>query len=137
MRENIRRVTTFDLQRVKEIENSSFPQTPYDILTFIAYWVSYPESFLVHEDRGVKGYIIFDPYDGHIVSIAVDQDYRRMRIGSTLIAEVLDRVGKAYVEVRESNKEAIEFYRSLGFEKIDRAPKYYVNEDGLIMVKTT
>ncbi len=138
MQTNIRKVTATDLQRVKEIENNSFPQTPYDILTFIAYWISYPDSFLVCDDSEgeVRGYIIFDPYDGHVISIAVDQIYRRIGIGSDLIAQVLDRAGKAYVEVRESNEEAIEFYMSLGFEKVDKAPKYYVNEDALIMAKT-
>lgn len=138
MTSNIRKITTSDLHRVKEIENNSFPKTPYDTLTFIAYWISYPDSFLVYEyGNEVIGYILFDPYDGHIISIAVDHNYRRMGIGSLLIAEVLNRIRKAYVEVRESNEEAIEFYRSLGFEKVDRAPRYYVNEDALIMVKTT
>lgn len=141
MQENIRKVASSDLQRVKEIENSSFPKTPYDTLTFIAYWISYPDSFLVYDDGNdigqVKGYIIFDPFDGHVVSIAVDKKYRRRGIGGNLVAEVLNRAGKAYVEVRESNEEAIEFYRSLGFEKVDRVSRYYINEDALIMVKTT
>lgn len=138
MKANTRKVTASDLQRIKEIENEAFPKTPYDTLTFIAYWISYPDSFLVYDDcsgEGAKGYIIFDPYDGHIISVAVDKEFRRMGIGSKLVNEVLRRAGKAYVEVRESNKEAIEFYRSLGFEKVDRAPQYYVTEDALIMVK--
>lgn len=139
MQANIRKIKTSDMPMIKEIENSSFPKTPYDILTFIAYWISYPDSFLVYDDGGgeveVKGYIIFDPYDGHIISIAVDKEFRRMGIGSKLVDEVLKRAGKAYVEVRESNEEAIEFYGSLGFEKVDRVPQYYVTEGALIMVK--
>lgn len=138
MKANIRKLTASNLQRVKEIENESFPKTPYDILTFIAYWISYPDSFLIYDDgsgEGAKGYIIFDPFDGHIISIAVDKEFRRMGIGSKLVDEVLKRAGKAYVEVRESNEEAIEFYGSLGFEEVDRAPQYYVTEDALIMVK--
>ncbi|MFP3909226.1 MAG: GNAT family N-acetyltransferase [Archaeoglobaceae archaeon] len=141
MQGNIRKVTASDLQRVKEIENESFPKTPYDILTFIAYWISYPDSFLVYDDGGeepeVRGYIIFDPHDGHIISIAVDKRCRRRGIGSRLVGEVSKRAGKAYVEARESNKEAIEFYRSLGFEKVDRVPNYYVVEDALVMVKNS
>ncbi len=138
MQENIRKVTALDLQRVKGIENESFPKTPYDTLTFIAYWISYPDSFLVYDDGNkVRGYIIFDPYDGHVISIAVEYRYRRRGIGSRLVYEVLERAGKAYVEVRESNEEAIEFYGSLGFEEVDRVSRYYINEDALIMVKTS
>lgn len=140
MRENIRKVKSSDMERIKEIEKEAFPQIPYDTITFIAYWISYPDSFLVYDDGGgevgVKGYIIFDPYDGHIISIAVDKEFRRKGIGSRLIKEALEKVDKVYVEVKERNEGAIEFYRSLGFEKVDRIPGYYVTEDALIMAKT-
>lgn len=132
---SIRKITASDLKRVEEIENDSFPKTPYDTLTFIAYWTSYPDSFLVYDDGRIKGYIIFDPYDGHIISIAIDPQFRRRGIGRKLVSEVLKKAGKAYVEVRESNKEAIKFYKRLGFEKVDRVSNYYGTEDALILVK--
>jgi ribosomal protein S18 acetylase RimI-like enzyme len=42
----------------------------------------------------------------------------------------------AYLEVRESNKLAQEFYSNRGYVIVDKIKKYYDKEDGFVMVKT-
>ena len=50
--------------------------------------------------------------------MAVSKKFRRLGIASRLMIEALSRCGEtAFLEVRESNKPAIELYKSLGFRK--------------------
>ena len=39
------------------------------------------------------------------------------------------------LEVRESNKEAINFYLKNGFKEVTRRKNYYKEEDGILMIK--
>jgi ribosomal-protein-alanine N-acetyltransferase len=131
-----------DLEAILRIEKQAFPKSPYNRFTFLYYASAYRDNFLiyVHEDKGqglnkIVGYIIFYP-EGHIVSIAVHPAYRRRGIGTELVGEVLKVTeGNASVEVRESNEEAKEFYRHLGFSQQSIIPKYYGDEDALLMIR--
>jgi len=138
----IRRFNWSDLEDILGIEKKAFPKSPYSRFTFLYYASAYRDNFLVyvHEDKGkglnkIGGYIIFYP-DGHIVSIAVHPAYRRRGIGTKLVGEVLKVTkGNASVEVRESNEMAKEFYTHLGFSLQVIIPKYYGDEDALLMIR--
>ena len=136
----IRKFKRSDLGRILEIEEKAFPKAPYNRVTFLYYASTCPSTFLVYEDEGrnaheIVGYVIFYP-GGHIVSIAVHPAYRRRGLGTRLVEEVLKRTkGRAIVEVRESNEVAIRFYKRLGFELRTIIPKYYGDEDALVMVR--
>jgi ribosomal-protein-alanine N-acetyltransferase len=87
------------------------------------------------ETSRIVGYIIFYPH-GHIVSIAVHPSYRLRGIKTELVREVLKRThGRAIVEVRVSNKAAQKFYRQLGFALHAIIPRYYGDEDALLLKK--
>jgi ribosomal-protein-alanine N-acetyltransferase len=138
----IRKFKKSDLWEIIRIEKKAFPKSPYNRFIFLHYASAYPDNFLVYvEDEGTQlnkivGYIIFYP-EGHIVSIAVHPAYRRRGIGTELVAVVLKRTkGKASVEVRDSNEVAKEFYTHLGFSLRTIIPKYYGDEDALVMVRT-
>lgn len=80
--------------------------------------------------------------EAHITNVAVLPDYRRRRIGASLIESVMDFAGKdgikAYtLEVRMSNQAAIKLYEGFGFKSEGIRSKYYIdnNEDALIMWK--
>jgi ribosomal-protein-alanine N-acetyltransferase len=67
---------------------------------------------------------------GHIISIAVLEEHRNQGIGSTLIKNALEEVRKAsgrecYLEVRTTNKGAIELYQKLGFKISSTLHGYY------------
>ena len=101
--------------------------------------ISFP--FVVEEDNRIIGYIIcwFYSDELHIGNIAVIPQKQRKGIGTFMLNQVFDfftDYKKAYLEVRESNKKAINLYQSFEFETIFRRKSYYTNgEDALVMVK--
>jgi ribosomal-protein-alanine N-acetyltransferase len=137
----IRLFSPRDLDDLLQIEQQSFPKSPYDWTTFINLHFLYPETFLVYVDetRGKKkgqilGYIIFAK-EGHILSIAVHPLHRRKGIGKELIQQVMTtpRVQRVWAEVRRSNQGAQAFYFHLGFQVAGVVLNYYGNEDGLMV----
>ena len=140
----IREFTPADLKRVFEIENMSFSQT-YGINTFKGLY-DMGVGFLVAEEEGyVIGYIIFwIKYEnqGHIISLAVDKRYRRLKAGTRLLSKAIRilmmfDIANIYLEVNEKNTGAYEFYRGFNF-KVDRiVPNYYDGGDGAIIMYLT
>ncbi|VUT28049.1 MAG: putative N-acetyltransferase [Candidatus Syntrophoarchaeum sp. GoM_oil] len=131
----IRRCGHRDLGRILEIEAKSFPKSAYNLITFLYFSRLYPDSFLVYEKSGrVCGYIIFDQKNGHILSIAVDPEYRRTGIGREFMREVFAKCGSGWVEVRTKNEVAKAFYKQLGFIVEGVIRGYYNNDDALVMV---
>jgi len=122
-----------DLIQVVEIEKSSFPRTAYDPSTLL--FLSQYYRFLVYDDGKILGYVIYDPKDGHIISIAVLPESRRKGIGRGLVEEVFKECKRAWLEVRVSNEGAQRFYEKLGFKKKGKIERYYGDEDALIMVR--
>ncbi len=137
----IRKFKPTDLKRVYEIENMSFNQS-YGINMFQQLY-EMGVGFLVAEDEGyVIGYVIFwIKYEnqGHIISIAVDKNYRRLKAGTHLLIKAISilsmlKIDAIYLEVNENNTAAVEFYKTFNF-KIDRVvPGYYEDGDGAIIM---
>lgn len=137
----IRKFTPNDLKRVFEIENMSFKQS-YGINMFQQLY-DMGVGFLVAEDNGyVIGYIIFwikYQNQGHIISIAVDKNYRRLGAGTKLLIKAISvlsllDIDAIYLEVNENNSGAVEFYKNFDFQ-VDRVvPGYYENGDGAIVM---
>lgn len=79
----------------------------------------------------ICGYFAGDEAD--ITSVAVDENYRRLGIGSRLIQEfeknLPEYISDIFLEVRESNSPAIGLYEKYGFEKISIRKNFYSNPD--------
>ncbi len=137
----IREFTPADLKRVFEIENMSFDQS-YGINMFKSLY-DMGTGFLVAElDGYVIGYIIFwIKYEnqGHIISLAVDKNYRRLKAGTRLLSKAIQilmmfDIANIYLEVNENNCGAYEFYKGFNF-RVDRiVPNYYDSGDGAIVM---
>ena len=137
----IRKFVPEDLKRVYEIENMSFDQS-YGINMFQQLY-EMGIGFLVAEEEGyVIGYVIFwVKYEnqGHIISIAVDKNYRRLGAGTQLLTKAISilsllNIEAIYLEVNENNTGAVEFYKNFNF-LIDRTvPGYYDSGDGAIVM---
>lgn len=137
----IREFVLDDLKRVFEIENMSFEQS-YGINMFKQLY-DIGTGFLVAEEDGyVIGYIIFwIKYEkqGHIISLAVDKNYRRLKAGTRLLSKAIQillmfEIESINLEVNENNTGAFEFYKNFNF-KVDRVvPGYYDNKDGAIVM---
>jgi ribosomal-protein-alanine N-acetyltransferase len=100
----IRQFNHKDIKGILKIESNSFPKSAYGRFTFFCLSKLY--RFLVYDKDEILGYAIFNPGDGHIISIAVDPQHRRRGIGKKLMTEVFSQSETAWVEVRGSNKVA-------------------------------
>ena len=112
-----------------------------------------PESFLVAENGGrFVGYIMcksefgFSNFKklgfvkkGHVVSVAVLDEFRGNGIGSALVEEAFKGVkekqcDERYLEVRCSNTDAVRLYEKLGMSVLQRLKSYYRDgEDAYMM----
>ena len=75
-----------------------------------------------------------------IESLAVDSEYRRQGIATILLLKLLETIkrrGATFIilEVRPSNKAAIELYKGFGFQIVEREKDYYLDEDAWIMAR--
>lgn len=137
----VRKFQPKDLKRVFEIENMSFDQS-YGINIFQQLY-EMGVGFLVAEDNGyVVGYVIFwRKYEnqGHIISIAVDKNYRRRGYGTQMLVKAISilsllKLDTIYLEVNENNDDALDFYKRFSF-KIDRVVQgYYENGDAAVIL---
>lgn len=96
-------------------------------------------SYLVAESgEEVVGYVgIKHAADElHVMNIAVRSEIRRRGLARRLLLTALSghpEARKAYLEVRPSNTPARALYESLGFSVAGRRPRYYGDEDALMM----
>jgi ribosomal-protein-alanine N-acetyltransferase len=140
----IRPLTYGDLPNVIAIERRSFP-APWSLAMFVLE-LSKPSSICIGaiSEGRLVGYLMCSRYHTvwHLMNVAVDREYRRLGIATTLIEHLLDATGeheRHTLEVRVSNTEAIEMYESFGFRSAGVRRRYYHdnNEDALIMWRTS
>jgi len=132
----IRTVRKQDLPALLTIDAQAAPKTRYGIQELAGLLVRFRRTFLVmEEEEAVIGYIVFYP-GGHLISLAVAASHRRRGVGGALVQEAARRCAPAplWLEVRQSNRAARSFYRSVGFGQRGVHAGYYPNgEDALIL----
>jgi ribosomal-protein-alanine N-acetyltransferase len=139
---SVRSLVPADLADVFAIERRSF-RAPWSPSMF-QIELARPDAIALAAEVGgrLAGYSILSrQVDAwHLMNVAVDPAFRRLGVGSNLVAACLDSVGAGVpvtLEVRASNHAAIALYRSLGFRSIGTRTAYYPDdgEDALIMWK--
>lgn len=92
----------------------------------------------VYIDKTIKGVMVFQKiYERvEIEYITVDKNSRNLGIGSKFIDKLskLD-IKNITLEVRESNKIAINFYKKNNFEVATVRKNYYGSENGFLMIR--
>ncbi len=132
-----------DLDGVMHIEESSF-SAPWSRFAFEHDLIHNPHAnyFIFIQDEMIVGYAGLWSFEtiGHIVNMAVLEEYRHKDIASKLLIRSMEfgranGVKRFTLEVRASNEPAINLYRSHGFVDIGIRPRYYQDnrEDALIM----
>jgi ribosomal-protein-alanine acetyltransferase len=113
-----------DLDEIRAIQERSPEAARWKPEEYLAYHVLIAEAagsvagFLVWMDAG--------PGEAEILNVAVEPCHRRLGVATMLLkAAILQRPGVFYLEVRESNQAARNFYAKLGFESVGMRPKYY------------
>ncbi|MBA2711930.1 MAG: ribosomal protein S18-alanine N-acetyltransferase [Rubrobacteraceae bacterium] len=135
---HLRRMEAEDLPRVMQIDALCLPR-PWSE----AIWRGELDSpfglYLVVEEIGeISGHIGVRHILGelHITTIAVMLEHRRRGQARALIGAALAAYPNAshvHLEVRPTNAAAIALYESLGFKTTGRRPRYYGDEDALLM----
>lgn len=132
-----------DVPKVCQLEGELFP-SPWPLESFLYKLENrnYNVSLVgIIENNVVSyavSYLVSDEI--HISNLAVDQNFRRLKIGETMMKLLLQIAIAmdcrfAYLEVRESNFAAISLYKKFGFEIVGVRKNYYQSEkeDALIM----
>lgn len=97
---------------------------------------------LARDEDNVVGYASYQKVadEGQIANIAVTKNYRRMRIASSLLKNILQHGEKNGIsvfnlEVREGNSAAIQLYLGMNFKKVGYRKNYYTNPtEGAILL---
>ena len=136
-------MTIKDVPAVHELELACFP-SPWDISAYYRE-LQNPSAFYLVARKGeeIAGFggmwTIGD--EAHIVTLAVDEQYRRHGIGRLLVEALLKearrrRAARVSLEVRVGNHPAQNLYTAYGFRTIAFRRGYYPDngEDAAVMV---
>lgn len=139
MREPVlRRMRAADLPAVMEIDAISIPR-PWSAAIWRGELESQQSLYLVLEEEGeISGHIGMRHVLGelHVTTIAIRPERRRRGHARALIGAALAAYPQArlvHLEVRPTNAAAVTLYESLGFRVTGRRPRYYGDEDALLM----
>lgn len=138
-----------DINTLLDIETASFP-APWDRASFerelseeTSHCLVIKKGQLEKPDR-VIAYLCFTLLEAemYIINLAVDAAYRRRGVATFLLAYCLrlakgHSAEKIFLEVRPSNRAAIELYRKIGFCDAGRREGHYLEtgEDAVVMIK--
>ena len=131
----IRRVQPDDLFPVIALAFETLPER-YNPSIFTQFYESCPEGFLVAlTDDSIIGFLIgvrTSPNIARILMLAVKREYRRKKIGSSLLGYFIKEMKQHHItrlelEVRTSNKNALKFYQDHGFQLQATLHEFYQN----------
>ena len=134
-----------DLFRFQQPDFISECQNPGDQIVRICIISMKQKSTVIitaKKDRELIGYLIASlvPEEGEILRIAVRKEFRRQGAAGHMILELENvceetDVYKLMLEVRESNQDAISFYKEKGFTEDGLRKDYYTDpaEDAVLM----
>lgn len=134
-----------DLDAIQNLESIVF-ENPWHMFDF-TFFYSVCTFKIVKIKDFIVGYTIYRyerDYKNkkkicHLLKIGVHPEFQKMGIGSILIREMFSNMRKnrtkiVYLEVRESNKNAISFYEKKGFFKGKIIENYYENHESAYMM---
>ena len=134
---------TLLLKDISEIEKECFNQ-PWSLKSLSESFNSGTKFFVFLADKKVVGYVglsvVLD--EGYITNIAVLKQYRQKGVATALLSRLTDfcinnSLSFVSLEVRKSNKNAIDLYKRFGFKKEGERKNFYTSpkEDALILTR--
>lgn len=126
-----------DAKRLFEIESSVFKGDCF-ALSLASFYYHLKNSIVYKVKIGeTVGYILWLERKNffRLYSLAILDKYQGLGLATTLIEYSLKNLEKKslQLEVRSSNKKAINLYKKFGFEEIKILKNYYESEDGVLM----
>jgi ribosomal-protein-alanine N-acetyltransferase len=132
----LRAMRASDLDLVVQSENLSL-QNPWSKRIFSDCLRSGYECWvLATRDRIVAhGVLSAAAQEAHVLTICVHPDFRRMGYGRRMLRHLLDKGSRlgakvSFLEVRPSNKVAVDLYISMGFVQVGERRQYYPANPG-------
>ena len=132
----IKNPTSSDVKKLYELELKAFKNDFYPLIFFRQAIELFPNTLYVAEkDDNLVGYCMGSTVIGHkdkgwILSIAVDDNFRREGIGSKLLERVIEELkaigcGEIYLTVNPLNTGAKRTFEMCGFKMISIDDKYF------------
>ncbi len=138
---SLREMQSADLKTVMEIESRAHSH-PWKQASFEARLAADNLCWLVSIENELVAYAIVSCVagDAELLNIAVDPGRQGLGIASCLldfmVARIVDRAENLFLEVRVSNRDAINLYEAKGFNEVGERRNYYPaakgREDALI-----
>lgn len=116
----------------------------YDPVIFSLFYESFPQGFLVAvNNQKIIGFIVAIPTDNCMIKIvlfSVEEQYRKQKIGSSLLSFLIDTIKTLDIrgielEVKTSNTSAICFYEKQGFKKIRCIDNFYQTKESAFTMR--
>jgi len=126
----IRRGGEGDLLEVRAIQEACPEAAQWNATQYPHY------DFRVADRAGrIAGFLVARTLAGdehELLNLAVAPDLRRQGVARALLRSFLEQAhGAVYLEVRESNLAARDFYKSMGFKVFSWRSGYYDSHDGM------
>ncbi|EDW78322.2 uncharacterized protein Dwil_GK16365 [Drosophila willistoni] len=124
-----------DIMRLIQAELSE----PYSIYTYRYFIYNWPKlCFLASHENQYVGAIVckldmhMNCRRGYIAMLAVRKEYRKLKIGTTLVTKAIeamlaDNADEVVLETEMRNEPALRLYENLGFVRDKRLFRYYLN----------
>tara|TARA_Y100000991_G_scaffold145858_1_gene110281 strand:+ start:298 stop:723 length:426 start_codon:yes stop_codon:yes gene_type:complete len=133
-----------DLDKISTIENET-NKYPWSLNNFKSSLEAGNSSIVLKDKKNILGYAFFSVIgtDSHLLNITISKNYQGRGHGKRILEQVLFQskvLGATiiFLEVRESNYKAIDFYEKFGFKRDAIRYNYYdgnPREDALLMSK--
>ena len=128
-----------DLAGVVDLETANQPR-PWTEKVFRDELAADGRTYLVAVDDAVVGFggIMVIGDEAHITNLLVDPDHRSRGVGRSLVVTLIEAAVAAgarhlTLEVRKQNEAARTLYSRLGLAPVGVRPRYYGDDDALIL----
>jgi len=136
----VRAMAIADIDAVMAIEEATFP-TPWSRTMLEEELKSDQRCYLVLEGAGgiqAYGGIMVSDTEGHLMTLAVISDRRGKGLATKVLGALLRAAldmgaARLLLEVRPSNIPARRMYQKFGFVPVGIRPRYYRDEDAIVM----
>ena len=132
----IRRMTEVDVDAVMIIEHQVYPFPWTEGIFRDCLRVGYG-CWIIERDGESHGYCVMmvGGGDAHVLNLCVKPESRGQGLGRIMLAHMMDKARRLAVEtllleVRPSNRTAIQLYHAVGFNEIGLRKDYYPTQNG-------
>ena len=132
----VRRLAADDIEQIIKIEQVAYPY-PWTRAIFEDCMRAGYACFGLQLGKDLVGYTIFNWAAGeaHLLNICIHPDWQKQGFGSLLLEYTISHVTRRqndtlFLEVRESNPQAVTLYGKKGFVTVGRRPGYYRGDKG-------